>query len=70
MLSNYGTWPSFSPYRAERVQTAITFQQNNRFFANTYIGPWRFVAFETGRVLTFNQWRAAPYNQDGYSSVS
>ena len=70
VLSNYGTWPSFSPYRAERVQTAITFQQNNRFFANTYIGPWRFVAFETGRVLTFNQWRAAPYNQDGYSSVS
>jgi hypothetical protein len=70
VLSNYGTWPSFSPYRGDVVQRAITFNQNNRFFANTYIGPWRFMPFDTGRVLTFNQWRAAPYNQDGYSSVS
>ena len=57
-------------YRGDVVQRAITFNQNNRFFANTYIGPWRFMPFDTGTVLTFNQWRSAPYNQDGYSSAS
>lgn len=68
LFANYGTYPDWSPYKGRKIQEAITFQQRNRWHDNTYIGSWRFVPYETGRVLTFAQWRAAPYNQDAGSS--
>ncbi len=69
LFSNWGTIPAWSPYKARVVQDAITFRQNNRFSNNRYLGDWRFAAYEAvGNPLRFDQWQAAPYNQDGGSS--
>ncbi|GAA4539901.1 right-handed parallel beta-helix repeat-containing protein [Amycolatopsis samaneae] len=64
LLSNYGTYPDWSPYRGGTVQDAITFGQGNRWYHNTYTGPWTFVAHEPGHVVEFGEWRGAPYGQD------
>jgi hypothetical protein len=65
VVSNFGTYPSWSPYDGRAVQDAITFGQGNRWAGNIYVGPWRFNPYETGRILTLAQWLAAPYSQDG-----
>jgi hypothetical protein len=68
VLSNYGTFPTWSPYKAWVVPDAITFQQDNRWYENSYYGPWTFVARDTSRALTPEAWMAAPYNQDECST--
>lgn len=68
VISNYGTYPDWSPYKARTVQRAITFRQNNTFYDNNYRGDWRFMALELGHVKTFAEWRAAPFRQDAGSS--
>jgi hypothetical protein len=68
VISNYGTYPDWSPYQGRTVQKAITFEQNNTFYDNTYRGAWGFMAFETGDVKTFAAWRDAPFRQDVGSS--
>jgi hypothetical protein len=68
VLSNYGTYPAWSPYRASVISNAITFQQDNRWYDNKYYGPWTFVAHDTSRRLSIEQWTAAPYNQDTCST--
>lgn len=68
LFANYGTYPDWSPYQARVVQEAITFEQDNLWHDNSYDGQWRFVPYETGRVLTLTQWQAAPYHQDAGSS--
>lgn len=68
LISNYGTYPAWSPYTGTKVQTAITYNQGNVFNNNTYIGSWQFLPFEQGNGKTFTQWRAAPYNQDAGST--
>lgn len=70
VFSEYGTYPSWSPYKAVTVENHITFGQGNRFTQNTYIGPWRFMALEEGDVVTWAAWRAAPYRQDAGSTMS
>ena len=70
VVSNYGTYPSWSPYKGDVIRTAITFNQNNKWYANTYVGPWIFLAFGTDSPpLSWNQWRAAPYGQDASSTI-
>jgi hypothetical protein len=64
LFSNFGTYPSFSPYRGPRVEDAITFNQNNHFSDNTYHGDWHFIAHTGSTVLDFAAWRSAPYLQD------
>jgi hypothetical protein len=64
LLSNYGTSPNWSPYKGELVPQAITFSQDNRWYDNTYAGPWTFVFHDAARSATADQWRAAPYRQD------
>ena len=68
VFSDYGTYPDWSPYKGTVIQQAITFEQNNRFHDNTYVGDWSFVAFD--RVLPggFAEWRGPPYNQDPRST--
>ena len=68
LISNYGTYPDWSPYKGRAVQDAITFKQNNRFANNRYVGDWRFAAYEPGRLLDFAAWQAAPYGQDAGST--
>jgi hypothetical protein len=70
VLSQVGTSPSWSPYKGDTVQQAITFAQNNHFSANRYHGNWRFTGFETGRTLSLSAWDAAPYHQDTQSSLA
>lgn len=69
LFSNYGTYPSWSPYKGETVAKAITFGQNNLWRANTYRGPWNFVATSTGHVIGWSAWRSAPYRQDAGSTL-
>ena len=67
VLSNYGTFPTWSPYKAWTVSEAITFGQENRWYDNQYYGPWTFVVHNTSRTLSVDAWVAAPYNQDACS---
>jgi hypothetical protein len=64
VLSNYGTYPDWSPYKGDQVAEAITFKQQNRWYDNVYVGPWSFVAHDQSRVLDSEQWQDAPYQQD------
>jgi hypothetical protein len=70
VLSNWGTYPSWSPYLAETVQHAITFEQGNTWHHNTYVGPWTFLPYDTSRTLSPEQWQSAPYLQDECSAFS
>lgn len=68
LFSNYGTDPSWSPFKGDLVEQAITFSQANVFSNNTYVGPWQFMAHDQSVILTPAQWQAAPYAQDANSS--
>jgi hypothetical protein len=70
MLSNYGTYPDWSPYKGTAVSQAITFAQNNHWEGNTYNGPWTFMPYDTSHTISAAQWQAAPYNQDALSSIN
>lgn len=59
-----GDYPRWSPYRGPVIEKAITFHQNDVFSENTYTGPWEYMAHDQSRVLTFQEWRRAPYRQD------
>ncbi|RUL77749.1 right-handed parallel beta-helix repeat-containing protein [Dyella choica] len=68
LFSNWGSYPTWSPYQGDIVEQAITFSQGNVFSGNTYTGPWQFMAHDQGVTLTSAQWQAAPYGQDANSS--
>lgn len=70
VLSNWGNWPDWSPYRRDTVQKAITFDQGNSWSNNIYLGEWRFVPFKAGNLLTFAEWQAPPYGQDQGSTYN
>ena len=70
VLSNYGTYPDWSPYKKRAIQEAITFDQNNRWRNNTYLGSWSFVGYEASGALTVEQWQAKPYRQDQGSTFN
>jgi len=48
IFSNYGTYPSWSPYKADKISKAIVYDQGNVFSNNTYVGTWNFTALDTG----------------------
>lgn len=64
IFSNYGSYPSWSPYLGDVVEDHITFNQGNKFSQNSYQGPWMFVAHAVGNAVTWSGWRGAPYRQD------
>lgn len=70
LLSNFGTYPDWSPYDGDVVQEAITQGQDNRWHDNTYVGPWTFMPFDTSRVLDPVEWQLAPYGQDEGSTFA
>jgi len=70
LFSNYGTYPHWSPYKADVVEKNITFHQNNVWRDNTYAGTWHFVVEEMGKVINWGAWRSAPYDQDAGSSMN
>jgi glycosyltransferase involved in cell wall biosynthesis len=69
VFSEFGSYPSWSPYQGTTVEQAITLHQGNRFFANVYNGPWQFMGTQQGNVISWQSWRAGPYRQDGGSSL-
>lgn len=69
VFSQYGTTPSWSPYKAYVVPDNITFHQGNLWKDNTYSGAWHFMAHTLGNEVTWGQWRAAPYAQDAGSTL-
>ncbi|MFG1907829.1 right-handed parallel beta-helix repeat-containing protein [Kribbella sp. NPDC048928] len=69
LFSNWGTFPAWSPYLKGAVQDAITYHQGNRFFNNTYAGPWSFVVHEQGNRVNWAAWQGAPYGQDHDSVI-
>ena len=70
IFSNYGTYPSWSPYKADTISKAIVYDQGNVFSNNTYVGTWNFTVLDTGKLVSPSAWKAAPYNQDGGSTSS
>jgi nitrous oxidase accessory protein NosD len=67
VLSNYGTYPDWSPYKGTVIQTAITTGQYNTWRANSYRGPWTFVSGDQSHTLTPAQWQQT---QDACSSFT
>lgn len=64
VLANFGSFPDWSPYRSAAIQGLITFAQENVLRANTYIGSWKFVPYDAGRLVGVSGWQVAPYRQD------
>ena len=69
LFSNWGTFPTWSPYQKATVQDAITLHQGNRFYDNTYAGPWNFIVHEQGNRVNWAAWQGAPYGQDQDSVI-
>lgn len=56
-------------YNVSTVQNNVMFNNNNKFFNNTYIGDWRFVK-GSGEGINWDTWRSSPYLQDNGSSIT
>jgi hypothetical protein len=70
LFSQYGTFPSWSPYQGTVVEQHITHSQNNVFRDNVYVGPWQFMALEQGTTVSWSQWQGASLGQDRDSVLS
>ncbi|MFO7192929.1 MAG: right-handed parallel beta-helix repeat-containing protein [Thermocrispum agreste] len=70
VLANFGTSPAWSPYHGASIQQAITWHQGNEWHDNVYVGPWRFMAYDTSRLLEPSVWQSAPHRQDRGSVFS
>jgi parallel beta-helix repeat protein len=69
IFSEWGTYPSWSPYLDQTVEKQITFSQHNVFRSNTYLGPWSFMALQLGDMVSWWQWQSSPYRQDEGSTL-
>ena len=71
LFSNWGTYPAWknSPYHDDAIQDWITFRQGNRFYDNTYAGPWHFLIHDQGNSVNWAMWQGAPYGQDQNSVI-
>lgn len=70
LFSEYGSYPSWSPYKGTVVEQHITLDQNNHFTSNVYIGPWKFMVYQQDNVVSWATWRGKPYLQDQGSSLT
>jgi len=64
LVSNYGSYPRWSPYKRYVVPNDITFHQDNRWLHNTYVGPWEFEIHTLGHTVSWSKWRSGKYAQD------
>lgn len=69
LFSNFGTFPTWSPYMGSVIQQAITFDQNNLFSNNTYLGEWNYMAKAQGNSYNFALWQAR-FGQDTGSTYN
>ncbi|GHE97441.1 lipoprotein [Amycolatopsis deserti] len=70
VLSNYGSSPDWSPYQGEVIPEAITSRQNNRWYGNSYTGPWTFIAHDASRLVEQVEWQGPAYRQDAGSTFA
>lgn len=70
VLSQFGSFPSWSPYQGAAIETAITFGQNNVWSNNAYAGGYSWMAQNTATIVGFPQWQGSPYNQDAGSTFT
>ncbi|MET8472520.1 right-handed parallel beta-helix repeat-containing protein [Streptomyces sp. NPDC006422] len=68
VLSLYGTYPDWSPYKGTKVGKAIALKQHNRWHDNVYRGSWKFVVEDQSKVVDREDWQDAPYKQDAGST--
>jgi hypothetical protein len=66
----FSQWGSWSTYHGTTVENHITFEQNNHFRSNTYLGPWQFVVQQQGHAVSWTTWRGKPYGQDTGSTMN
>jgi len=64
LVSNYGSYPRWSPYQRYVVPNHITFDQDNHWRDNTYVGPWHFEIRTLGHQVSWSTWRGHQYRQD------
>lgn len=69
IFSEFGTYPSWSPYQGTIVEQHIVSDQDNHFYDNTYDGPWQFMAEAQGNVVSWWAWRSSPFGQDSGSTL-
>lgn len=69
LVSQWGSYPDWSPYKGQMVERNITFRQDNLWQDNRYQGPWRFQILELGNVVPWKTWRSEPYQQDRRSTL-
>jgi Right handed beta helix region len=67
LFSQYGSYPSWSPYKGTVVEDNIAYHQNDVWRNNIYRGPWSFMIHDQANIFPWSTWRAAPYNQDAGS---
>jgi hypothetical protein len=58
LFSQYGTSPSWSPYKGFAISQAVTKDRGNKFSHNTYVGTWKFMYHDQSGVLSLAGWRA------------
>ena len=62
LFSEYGTYPPFTGWV---VPNHISNDQNNHFSDNTYTGPWSFLGFNQGDIVSWAQWTAGFTDTNG-----
>lgn len=67
LLSQVGTFPSWSPYTGNAITDAMISTRNNLWLDNTYSGTHTFMPHDQGTYKTLAQWQASPYFQDAGS---
>jgi hypothetical protein len=70
ILSDWGTYPDWSPYQGPVIGERVTLRQGNTFVNNTYRGDWHFVVAHSDQRIDADAWRAAPYRQDVTSTFA
>jgi hypothetical protein len=70
VFSQYGSFPSWSPYQGTTIQNVIATNQNNVWSSNTYRGPYRFLGKDTSNQFAYSSWQTTPYSQDAGSTLT
>ncbi|MBE1592150.1 right-handed parallel beta-helix repeat-containing protein [Nonomuraea angiospora] len=68
LLSNWGTYPDWSPYKGAVIQQSIVHDSHNSWHDNTYTGPWQFRVTDMGNRIVPGLWVGPQYGQDAGST--
>lgn len=63
LLSNFGTFPTWSPYTGTAIEVSISTAQGNSWFNNYYRGTFTFMVHDESITTTYSTWLST-YSQD------